>query len=507
MLMEERLGRRLDPRILFQANLAGIATKCSDTAETDAAPASRPVPLSAGNRRLLSDNQELIYGKVSNSPESLQFHVPFSFKMTGALDVSRFETSLRDVFSRHAALRTVIGEDRIGPHLVVKDLASAYCLEHRDLSAEQEGSSAAMDLMVGETRKPFDIRQGPLVRMLLIRLSQTEHVFFFMPHQLIFDGWSFDLFLRDLTRHYTGSTAPEPAPVLEFADYSTWQRNRSDVQSETPAARFWKEQLRELPESVSWPGATSHEPKPMARVQFTVSSDRIRRYEDVCKRQSVKLSNFLLAAFVKTLAAAAARNDILIGIAASGRVLPEVASVIGPFYRRLPLRVRLPEASDPYSLLQLVDGCVEKITEFQEVTTGMLAELSGSADIAATLNGITFSFQEARNRQLDLHDIKLSQISVSRPEMEGGLEFWVRNTPDCLIASLDYQSDLADRELIEAIRDDYVDVLEALAEGGTSELSFKCQSRLAGESHQHSSGSKQGGRGLLRRFGKNVIAG
>jgi hypothetical protein len=91
--------------------------------------------------------------------------------------------------------------------------------------------------------------------------------------------------------------------------------------------------------------------------------------------------------------------------------------------------------------------------------------------------------------------------------MEAGLEFWVRNTPDCLIASLDYQSDLADRELIEAIRDDYVDALEALADGNIGEVSFRCQSRLAAEGHQHSSRSKQGGRGLLRRFGKNVIAG
>ncbi|MGH7130028.1 MAG: hypothetical protein ACREIV_15765, partial [Planctomycetaceae bacterium] len=100
----------------------------------------------------------------------------------------------------------------------------------------------------------------------------------------------------------------------------------------------------------------------------------------------------------------------------------------------------------------------------------------------------------------------LEQISVSRPGMQAELEFWVRNTPNGLVASLDYRSELADRELVEAIRDDFLRVLATLAGAGAME-DFRSRARLAGGSDTGRSKPKQGGPGLLRRFGKNASAG
>jgi hypothetical protein len=90
--------------------------------------------------------------------------------------------------------------------------------------------------------------------------------------------------------------------------------------------------------------------------------------------------------------------------------------------------------------------------------------------------------------------------------MQSDLEFWVRNTPDGLLASLDYRSELADRELVEAIRDDFTRMLATLAESGTMDAVFRSQSRLAGEAGPARLKPQQGG-GLLRRFGKKASGG
>jgi hypothetical protein len=486
--MEERLGARLHARILFQENLAGIARQCGDRARaTGDDAASRPSPLPAGARRLLSDVQEFVYGNVLELTDASRYHIPFSLRIRGALDVPRFEASLRDVFARCAALRSVVEEDRAGPYLAVKDTASAFRLEHHDLRHEQDGEAAAMALMVATTREPFDVSEGPLVRMQLIAISGGDHVFFFMPHQIVFDGWSFDLFLRQLERAYTnGGNREEPALALDFPDYSTWQRTNAGQQS--PSTAFWKEQLADPPAPLAWPGGADDGETP-ARVQFRIRAEEIGRAEALCRRSKVKLQNLLLAVFARVLSAATGRDDLMIGLAASGRYLPEAAAIIGPFYRNLPLRVRVPQDTDLLAWAAEVERRVEDVADHQEIPYWTLAELAGSAQALASLNRIAFSFQEARGRTLTLGGMPLKQISVPRPGMEAELEFWLRNTPECLIASLDYRAGFADASRIEALRDDFVHALRAVVAGDPG-LSSGSAERLdaAGESPRPATG-------------------
>ena len=473
--IEERLGARLGARILFQENLAGIARQCAELAKTSGRAGSRPSPLPAKARRLLSDVQEFVYENVLGLADASRYHIPFSLRIRGVLDVPRFEASLRDVFVRHAALRSVVEQDGDGPYLGVKDTASAFHLEHHDLRHEEDGEAAAMALMIAATRQPFDVCEGPLVRMKLMAISGGDHVFFFMPHQLVFDGWSFDLFLRQLDLAYTGGKSQAgSARALDFPDYSTWQRTNSVPQN--PSTTFWKEQLADPPAPIAWPGGAGEGETP-GRIQFRIPAQEIGRAESLCRQSNLKLQNLLLAIFARILSAATGRHDLVIGLAASGRYLPETATIIGPFYRSFPLRVRVPHETELLTWAAELERRVDSVADHQEIPYGTLAGLAGSARALASLNRVAFSFQEARGRTLTLGGIPLKQISVPRPGMESELEFWLRNTPECLIASFDYRCGLADAELIEALRDDFVQALRTVV-AGDRRLSFGSSGRL-----------------------------
>ncbi len=43
---------------------------------------------------------------------------------------------------------------------------------------------------VAESRRPFDLSGGPLARIGLIRLGESEHAVLLTMHHLITDGWS-----------------------------------------------------------------------------------------------------------------------------------------------------------------------------------------------------------------------------------------------------------------------------------------------------------------------------
>jgi len=45
-------------------------------------------------------------------------------------------------------------------------------------------------ITVGASNLIFDLRRGPLMRAILLRLSSRDHVLVMILNHLIFDGWS-----------------------------------------------------------------------------------------------------------------------------------------------------------------------------------------------------------------------------------------------------------------------------------------------------------------------------
>jgi hypothetical protein len=176
----------------------------------------------------------------------------------------------------------------------------------------------------------------------------------------------------------------------------------------------------------------------------------------------------------------------MIGLAASGRYLPETATMIGPFYRNLPLGVPVPEDGGLMALAEDVQRRSDRIAEHQDIPYWTLAELAGSPTALDSFGRLAFSFQEARGRTLRVGDVALSQISVPRPGMVADLEFWLRNTPECLIASLDCRNGQPDEPLMQALRDDYLAMLDAVIAGGSAATSGRAAQLYAAALGRHS---------------------
>ncbi|WP_257237119.1 condensation domain-containing protein, partial [Nostoc sp. 'Peltigera malacea cyanobiont' DB3992] len=166
------------------------------------------------------------------------------------------EASLNVLLQRHAILRTtfalragqpvqVIAPSLVLP-LLVLDL-STRPLEERERLLQQR--------IAEEIAQPFDLEHGPLQRYLLLHLSEEEHVLFLLWHHSISDGWSEEVFLRELSEVYTASRAgkaPDLAPVtLQYADYALWQRQHTAAFE--PQLEYWREHLAGAPPQLELP--------------------------------------------------------------------------------------------------------------------------------------------------------------------------------------------------------------------------------------------------------------
>src|SRR5207249_1069100 len=207
--------------------------------------------------------------------------------------------------------------------------------------AETEREDRARRLAVEESRRPFDLSRGPLVRAQVLRLGDREHVILLTLHHIITDGWSMGVAARELAALYetytTGSPSLLPELPIQYADYAVWQRQylQGEVLDELQA--YWSRQLRglvplELP---------TDRPRPAVRSSrgdahfFALSPELAEQIRALSRREGATLFMTLLAAFQALLNRYSGQADIAVGVPVANRNRPEVEDLIGYFVNML----------------------------------------------------------------------------------------------------------------------------------------------------------------------------
>ena len=83
-------------------------------------------------------------------------------------------------------------------------------------------------LIKDESLRPFDLVRGPLFRVQLFKMSETNHTLLIVMHHIISDGWSMGIFFDELAVLYksyrNGQHSPLPDLSVQYADFAVWQR-------------------------------------------------------------------------------------------------------------------------------------------------------------------------------------------------------------------------------------------------------------------------------------------
>ncbi|MEA2589293.1 MAG: hypothetical protein QOH66_2220, partial [Actinomycetota bacterium] len=319
--LQERLRRRL----------AGQAR------QTDAIPAAHrtgPLPMSFSQQRLWFLNDLL--------PEDDGYNSGLALRLTGVLDQPALNRALQDLLARHESLRTTFDEiDGAGIQVVhpVHELPVPVV----DLRSDPR-PDALDQVLLDEYSRPFDLRQGPLLRVLLVRTAEDEHVLTLCMHHIVTDGWSMGVLTEELGAMYGAArrdeTADLPPLPLQYADFARWQRERlSDAALEDDLG-YWKRQLSD----VSRLDLPTDRQRPVvrtsagARHEFVVPPDVVARLGDIARAGDATLFMALVAACQVLLGRYCGQQDIAVGTVTSGRNRAELDRLAGFFVNTVVLR-------------------------------------------------------------------------------------------------------------------------------------------------------------------------
>lgn len=450
-----------------RAMLTGLLTK-EGLNQGEPAPIPRrtargPVPLSFSQQRLWFLDQL--------TPGSPAYIICSAYRLAGRLNVEALGRSLNRLVQRHELLRTTFapgqGESMqmVAPSLMID-------LPVIDLRAmpESEREAAVADRVRSESRQPFDLERGPLVRATLIRIRDDDQVLLLTLHHIVIDVFSSGLLVGELAALYEAFANGRPDPLAElpiqYADFAVWQRQWLQGQVLEQHLSYWREQLKDLPvlalpadhpRPSEWSGRGAAEP-------ILIPPAIADQLHKLSQAENASLFMTLLAAFNVLLHRYTGQDDIVVGCPVANRTRPETAGLIGFFANTLVLRTR-PDGKQSFRMLlrQAREVALGAIAHQELPFEKLVEELEPARSLRHNpLFQVMFTVQ-------DSPPLALPGLSMRRwsPEIETtrfDLEVYLHHDQGALAGGIVFSTDLFDRATIRRMVSHFRQLLERLAD-------------------------------------------
>ncbi|MGW7256494.1 condensation domain-containing protein [Streptomyces sp. NPDC054834] len=403
------------------------------------------------------------------------FTVARVLDLTGDVDPAAWDAAVRGCVLRHESLRTCFrvldGQLRQivtdhEPALRILDLRS---LLGRDTPVDERELVA--DLAGREAAEPFDLRRVPLLRTTLVRLTEQRAVLLVTLHHIVADAWSLDLFLRELSAlyraHVAGTADGLPELPLQYADFAAWQQRVGTTGGHDRLLAHWRERVRDLPELVL-PTDRPRPEKPSyhGRAHTVPLDDELAdRLRALCREEEVSLFMALLAGFYVVLHRYSGQADLAVGSTVSGRARPETQNVIGSFVNMVVLRILVRDDHTLRDVLRATAETCHDAYEHQELPFERLVAAHGGARQANRnpLFQVVFQMIVEPDDDLSVPGLRIRMRESATGVTTFDLVCTVTNTAGRLSATLDYATELWDRDTVAALGQAWQRALRELA--------------------------------------------
>ncbi len=392
-------------------------------------PAAGAAGAAGAGEAPLAFPQEALWRRGEKEFRSAYINAPAEMRVRGELDVEAVRRSYEAMARRHGALRTRFeAAAGGGVQLVEPDLPPAFRLvDLTDLPpAEREATTRRL---LGEGRRAlFDVREGPPMRVQVLRLDERDHAVQWVVHHGVTDAWSTGLMVGELAPLYaafrSGREPDLPPPPTQLADFARQQRAALSGAHLERRLRAAGERLTGLEVELDRvfdrrPAAGAPGFRP-GYVNLLLPEPLANRVRDLARRAGTTVYVVLLSAYVALLRGEGAGPSLPIVTPVAGRGRSELERVVGMFVNRVV--VRLDAAGDPGfgELLERARRASTEAVAHHEAPFEPLADwLADRGGAGAAVFPVMFSIQNAPLQVVPL----AGTDGLERVEDDSGLIF------------------------------------------------------------------------------------
>lgn len=281
----------------------------------------------------LSSIQRRFYALYKINPESCAYNMMSLYKLHGSIDTDRFERAVKNVLNRHSVLKSTFQMLNNVPVCAVENEARIN-LDKYTVETEKE-----FDETLDSINSPFNLENAPLLRFGAVKNILTDENFLaFSIHHIISDGISQEILVSEIMKVYKGEGLLD-LPI-QFFDYVEWEAGPENEKRKNRQKQFWLKQFEDVPSQLDLPFdyKRTQFSSDGNKIDFQISELSTKKLQVLADGCGCSLYNIVLSAFYLFLSKLSNAVDVTLGIAAHGRMHPQVNGLIGPFANTLALR-------------------------------------------------------------------------------------------------------------------------------------------------------------------------
>nr|WP_196769786.1 non-ribosomal peptide synthetase/type I polyketide synthase [Vibrio coralliilyticus] len=329
------------------------------------------IPIVEGNRATLSFAQQRLWFIEQYEQGTNAYHIPTLYQLKPEVDSQVLKAALSEIVARHEILRSVIEQDDNAElatqvvrdkaltidEVIVPDIASLHSMISQDKA------------------RPFDLTHDYPIRVKLYVLnpSKEQHcqpeqaqlrVLLINMHHIATDGWSMDIFHRELSELYQAYSTERPADLallpIQYKDFAQWQRRYVQGDVLAQQLEYWKTKLTgfstlELPTDYQRPIQVDYKGD---HQKFTLNQEMSQAIRRLANEKQTTVHTVLLTACSVLLSKLANQNDVITGSPIANRHYSQTKDLIGLFINTQVNRVTI----EPH---QTFDQLIEHVNQDQ----------------------------------------------------------------------------------------------------------------------------------------------
>lgn len=420
----------------------------------------------------LSLDQERLWFINRIAPGNAAYNIYFAIRLTGSLDAAILKASINEAIKRHEALRTTFGEQNGQPvqHIAPTLTVELPIIERLNLSrAEQD--EVAQALATEQAQAPFDLTRGPLVRPVLLKLSDTEHVLIVTQHHIITDWWSSQQLHAEIVSIYdalvAGHSPDLPDVPFQYSDFVMWEREHLESKDLEDSLTYWRKHLAggsfklDLPIANRRPGLQTFQGR---RQPLSFPPALAQGLRALSQRENSTMFMTLTAAFYALLFRYTNQTDITLGTPLANRSRVELEQVYGFLITMLVLHIRLSGELSFQELLGRVRTALLEAYTHQDVPFTKILDVVQPERDWSRNPLFQFSFIFLTETEISLESKALQQSAIEYDPMVSRFDMtliaWDRG--DAIAGCIEYNTDLFTPEAMTRFADHFQTLMESI---------------------------------------------
>ena len=418
----------------------------------------------------LSFSQERLWFLHQLDPGNALYNIARALRVKGDLDCGAIARGFDAIVRRHEILRTVFpcaGGEPV--QQVARELKVDLPLTDLRALSRSQRRSGMLRILAEESGTPFDLERGPLIKACLIKLGKAEHVLLVVSHQIVCDGWSMDLLLRELEqlyRSYIGVKSTRlPELKVQYRDYAAWQREHLGRSTLKGQLEYWQARLDNSASGIAF--VTDH-PRPAvqsfrgARLPFVIPAALVRHLQKLGRANGATPFMVLMAAFNVMLWRYSGQDEISVGFPVAKRW--DAGNLIGFFVNTLVLRTDLSGDPDFHELLRRVrEHCRGALAHQDLPFDKLVEELQRERDLSRNpLFQAMFAYRNYPAAEFNVPGLKVESVELETTTAKFDLMLSLTERGSSLRGFIEYATDLFDGSTIARMARHFITLLRAI---------------------------------------------